>query len=103
MVPLFPPRATSWSSDLLVVLLARHARRARAALEVRLPVAPGWAMAAKSATSSKHTERRRGPLFRIRAVWRRALLLGPQGSPAQVDGAPEAGGWPHGLLRARAL
>ena len=102
MVPLFPPRATSWSSDLLVVLLARHARRARAALEVRLPVAPRWPMVAKSATSSKHQIAAATLYFASeRSRW--ALLLGPQGSPAQVDGAPEAGGWPHGLLRARAL
>ena len=92
---------------LLVVLLARHARRARAALEVRLPVAPGWPVAARS-TYGPAPERRGSPSawYPCRVptpvpVRAHALLLGPQGGPAHAVGPPPAGGRPHGLLRKR--
>eukprot|EP00964_Phaeocystis_antarctica_P052577 scaffold30792_cov63-Phaeocystis_antarctica.AAC.7 len=73
--------------------------------------APRWKSASQSLLDGQWRRNRRlrastrappQPSISHPQGWRWALLLGPQGSPAQVDGAPQAGGWPHGLLQARA-
>ena len=63
---------------LLVVLLARHARRARAALEVRFPVAPGWPVAARS-TYGPAPERRGSP-----SAWYPCRVPTPPCLPARM-------------------
>ena len=74
--------------------------------------APRWKSASQSLlggewrrngpTSAKHQSAAAALCF-ASEPWRWALLLGAQGSPAQVGGPLQTGGWPHGLLRPRVL